>query len=593
MLSVGPFAFSFPRLKCWLWVAEMSAIGAMRAMAGAVESEESTSLSSPPSASSKETEPDEGKTSSIDTNDLDSEKTTEGPPSPEARAPSLPVPAGSTDDGNAENGNKDGGDDSASDAVAFTESEADVVIDATSGEFLSQGFDLPQDENDVNDDGDNDFNLAQNFQFDIADLDGHGDEGGGFSDQFSALGLEPNSQIDELQTVSTVQDALDTLADRNKICAPQAGTHSGETMTTLVDRLDTLINVVCESELNGKAAGTFSVGASIERESAATSDLESLPSALRLVVEFLPNLRSILDEKPTLRLQPRSADVDSPGQKMGNNGAIGCSEDIADSFEMGHTTYAGKPRCGLIRVKTASIVTQMAGLRHPAVDALIAQHEFLPRLVDLFFEFELNSTLHFAVGSLLAICLDGNSEILLRQVVQDCALPKRIVEGFRDNEAFVAKSGRRLGFMGVLTSLAGKLQEAAEDNKTPVVEALSEMGEAWSSFFDATIIPLHELHQRPLGGALPQLISQDPHEDLLQQVQSILGNLRSPGGGSPLVSGSDIAQLLAAAMSGGAGGAFGLSMDDCSEGGICRVLSWSDDQLRSLHPWGFYTIRGL
>eukprot|EP00949_MAST-11_sp_MAST-11-sp1_P004371 g4371.t1 len=524
------------------------------------------------------------------------------PLSPEAKRSSLPLPT--THASNEGEGEGAGADASsgATDAVSFKESDADLVIDTSTGSILQGGddgdFDLSR--ADANTEVGENAKMDDDNDNDVRGVEGKGEEEEGeendaeeedegealdFNGDFSQYGFRttPNAdmsggsifghplfgmggghdpQADELRLVEKVQDTLESIRRRTAISMPEATSADGEnetpaateTMTTLIDRMDTLIAI-----LNDEVQPSVTVASGARNDDQEADDTDdanennaALPSALQLVVECLPMLRGILDEDPSMRLLP--AAVPSPA-----GGDEGLGADIEEAYEMGPSLPSGKPRCGLLRTKVASTITAIAGLGYGQIEIAILQEGFIPRLIDMLFQFELNSVLHHSVGSLLNICIESQSQGLHRAVLVEASLLERIIQSFSESERDIAEGKRGKGYIGILTSLAGRIQEAADNGKEAVVEAIAGC-DRWASFFEETILPIHELYQKPLGGPLPQVPVMGEHADLWDQVASIFRNASSNtgGGGS---GGSlmevDIAQLLAAAASGNSDALFG------------------------------------
>ncbi len=246
------------------------------------------------------------------------------------------------------------------------------------------------------------------------------------------------------------------------------------------------------------------------------------------------------------------------------------------------------PRCGLVRVKVAKMVSMLLAYRHDTVNAAVAELGLVRRLWSMFFAHPRNNVLHCTVSRATLEILRGRSAALKAELVEEptgCGLLRRILEAFAENDALVAAGKARLCYMGQLTEVAlevlgqqeaaqrqaqtvkeaGKVNEAGREEKgaaaadappestsaaadgkdtadavaagesagdDPVRQAVAQLGDRWARFAHGTLVPLRELQGRAIGGPAPAAAQEEEEEEdqsamLLENLTQILNSLRA------------------------------------------------------------------
>jgi hypothetical protein len=249
---------------------------------------------------------------------------------------------------------------------------------------------------------------------------------------------------------------------------------------------------------------------------------------INVLCALLPIFKNVLAETPLLLIPSKPASLTYPE-----------AQDAAPPIKLPGTlpsnivTTAGnlKPRCGILRVKVCSIISELVRLRFKEINQALISYGLIKSSIDLMFKYDCNNILHNAVTATAITILEGSHLPLQEELLVKCNLLDRILKAFEDNEAEIAMDkSRRRPYMGQLTIIAQVLNEVAVTGDRKFIDEHIKSNKKWSSFVETTLKPLEELHSRQIGGMAPprQVVMQEEMNqgDIWNSLAQILSSFK-------------------------------------------------------------------
>ncbi|XP_077252908.1 uncharacterized protein LOC143892288 isoform X2 [Tasmannia lanceolata] len=139
------------------------------------------------------------------------------------------------------------------------------------------------------------------------------------------------------------------------------------------------------------------------------------------------------------------------------------------------TTYGElRPPLGKHRLKIVEFIAVLLRTGYEAAERVLVSSGAIQRILDLFFEYPFNNSLHNHVESIIASCLDSKNTTFLDHLFQDCNLIGKILQADRhptlssdSSLPTLPAAGRQLprtGNIGHITRIANKLVQLGNGN---------------------------------------------------------------------------------------------------------------------------------
>mmetsp|Transcript_1429 Transcript_1429/g.1835 ORF Transcript_1429/g.1835 Transcript_1429/m.1835 type:complete len:819 (-) Transcript_1429:283-2739(-) len=154
------------------------------------------------------------------------------------------------------------------------------------------------------------------------------------------------------------------------------------------------------------------------------------------------------------------------------------SHESDEAFTMMQTKQT-IPKLGILRLELVRLLDAVMRLRDEKIDKCFEEQEALALVMDLFFKYEWNNTLHHAVASIITRIIElpgpnsnNSRDGLLKQLLSPtkCRLIDRILEAHSKNKAQQETNNSKLGYMGHITIISMAL--VGQCNPTPPSGAL-------------------------------------------------------------------------------------------------------------------------
>jgi len=148
----------------------------------------------------------------------------------------------------------------------------------------------------------------------------------------------------------------------------------------------------------------------------------------------------------------------------------------------------------------------------PALKKAFIDLEVVPTVLDLFFKFPWNNSLHNVIYDLIQQIFNGkvdegvNRDLCVAVFTQRGGLVERILAAVEENDRILSKPrGVRLGHMGHLTLITEEIVKLFYTHSTTVVPLVPDVvfkATRWQSYVDSTFRETRERDLQPLGGGI-------------------------------------------------------------------------------------------
>ncbi|KAM3692360.1 hypothetical protein ACJW31_08G083200 [Castanea mollissima] len=160
------------------------------------------------------------------------------------------------------------------------------------------------------------------------------------------------------------------------------------------------------------------------------------------------------------------------------------------------TTYGElRPPLGKHRLKTVEFLAVLLRTGNDAAENELVSSGTIQRVIDLFFEYPYNNSLHHHVESIILSCLESKSDTIVNHLLQDCNLIGRflqtdkhpILSGDNDKPTVPAAGKRapRAGNLGHITRITNKLIQFG--NSQSHIQAYLQENSEWNEW-QATVL---------------------------------------------------------------------------------------------------------
>jgi serine/threonine-protein phosphatase 6 regulatory subunit 3 len=158
---------------------------------------------------------------------------------------------------------------------------------------------------------------------------------------------------------------------------------------------------------------------------------------------------------------------------------------------------------GAGRLKLIELLTIAIKSNNRALQAKLAQCEFMETLLELFLRFEWNNMLHNQVEKIIMLVLDGDCDEMKASLFESANILNFIVIAASEPEYKMAgKYGRKIrkGYLGQIFRLSNKIVES----KDPFVIQYTENNEMWQEYIESQLAEANLINSIHLGGRNPR-----------------------------------------------------------------------------------------
>ncbi|XP_027191343.1 uncharacterized protein [Cicer arietinum] len=170
--------------------------------------------------------------------------------------------------------------------------------------------------------------------------------------------------------------------------------------------------------------------------------------------------------------------------------------DVSSDDKVLPTTYGElRPPLGKHRLKIVEFVAVLLKTRNEVAEKELVNSGTIGRIVDLFFEYPYNNSLHHHIESIIFSCLESKADVIIDHLLRDCDLIGRFLqvdkqctlsaEGNQRTVPAAGKRATRVGNIGHITRIGNKLIQMAH-NQSHIVACLQE-NHAWNEW-QATVL---------------------------------------------------------------------------------------------------------
>eukprot|EP00262_Sarcandra_glabra_P007051 TRINITY_DN1961_c0_g2_i1.p1 TRINITY_DN1961_c0_g2~~TRINITY_DN1961_c0_g2_i1.p1 ORF type:complete len:707 (+),score=143.52 TRINITY_DN1961_c0_g2_i1:46-2121(+) len=155
------------------------------------------------------------------------------------------------------------------------------------------------------------------------------------------------------------------------------------------------------------------------------------------------------------------------------------------------TTYGKlQPPLGKHRLKTVEFISVLLMIGNEAAEKQLIQLGAIQRILDLFFEYPFNNSLHHHVESIIGSCLESKNNTIVDHLFRDCDLIEKILQA--DRHPFLSgdaslptlpvpgRQSPRIGNLGHTTRIANKLVQLGNSNEH--IQAYLQEKDEWADW---------------------------------------------------------------------------------------------------------------
>ncbi|KAK4255092.1 hypothetical protein QN277_008135 [Acacia crassicarpa] len=206
------------------------------------------------------------------------------------------------------------------------------------------------------------------------------------------------------------------------------------------------------------------------------------------------------------------------------------------------TTYGElRPPLGKHRLKIVEFIAVLLRTGGEVAERVLVSSGMIRRVIDLFFEYPYNNSLHHHVETIVLICLESKSDGIIDHLLQDCDLIGKFLQADKhpilsgiDNQPTVPAAGKqapRAGNIGHVTRIANKLIQLAHNQSR--IQAYIQENSEWNQW-QTTVLQernmIENVHRWACGRptALQDRIRDSDEDDRDYDVAALANNLSHP-----------------------------------------------------------------
>ncbi|KAK7341844.1 hypothetical protein VNO80_24784 [Phaseolus coccineus] len=276
-----------------------------------------------------------------------------------------------------------------------------------------------------------------------------------------------------------------------------------EVHANVAETLCTITRVASSSTLAIKLSSPSFVAKILGYALEDSQSKSSLVNSLSVCISLLDPKRSAIPSPffHSFRSQnmyepPVPVNPDTIGAMLPKLGELLVLLDVSSDSKVLPTTYGElRPPLGKHRLKIVEFIAVLLKTGNEMAEKELANSGTIQRVIDLFFEYPYNNSLHHHIESIISSCLESKSNAIIDHVLRDCDLVGRflqadknsILSAERNQPTLPAagKRGTRIGNIGHITRIFNKLVHLAH-NQSHIMTCLQENSE-WNEW-QATVL---------------------------------------------------------------------------------------------------------
>ncbi|ONK70694.1 uncharacterized protein A4U43_C04F550 [Asparagus officinalis] len=284
--------------------------------------------------------------------------------------------------------------------------------------------------------------------------------------------LYPNF-MDVMQWLSD-SNLLEMIVDKlNASCSPEVHANAAEVLGAIIRNAPSALAAKLASpsfvaRIFGHALeDSPSKSALVHSLSVCISLLDPKRSASAVLVH---SFRSQHLYEPSFHVDPETITAMLPGL-----GALITLLDVSSDENILPTTYGElRPPLGKHRLKIVEFIAVLLGTGEEAAEKELVNSGFIQKILDLFFEYPFNNSLHHHVESIITACLDSKNNAIVDHLFEDCNIINKFLQADKGSDLSTdsnlltkpAAGGRppRAGYVGHITRIANKLIQVGNCN---------------------------------------------------------------------------------------------------------------------------------
>ncbi|KAK7404738.1 hypothetical protein VNO78_05694 [Psophocarpus tetragonolobus] len=184
---------------------------------------------------------------------------------------------------------------------------------------------------------------------------------------------------------------------------------------------------------------------------------------------------------------PIPVNPDTIGAMLPKLGELLVLLDVSSDNKVLPTTYGElRPPLGKHRLKIVEFIAVLLKSGNEVAEKELANSGTIQRIIDLFFEYPYNNSLHHHVESVITSCLESKSNAMIDHLLRDCDLVGRFIQADKhctlsaeSNKPTVPAAGKRairVGNIGHITRIFSKLVHLSH-NQSHILACLQENSE--------------------------------------------------------------------------------------------------------------------
>ncbi|KAF6166237.1 hypothetical protein GIB67_031021 [Kingdonia uniflora] len=229
---------------------------------------------------------------------------------------------------------------------------------------------------------------------------------------------------------------------------------------------------VCISLLDSKRSTSFSMIHTMRSqhmyETSSPVDLEIVISAMLPKLVFMKFGIGFASTKYTCFLSPSTYSLHGAGELV-------TLLNVSSDEKVLPTTYGElRPPLGKHRLKIVEFIAVLLGSGNEVAEKELVVSGAIQRIIDLFFEYPFNSSLHHHVESIITSCVDSKNNTVVDHIFRDCNVIEKFIKADRNpvlsddpSQPTTSATGRkspRLGSIGHITRISNKLVLLGHNN---------------------------------------------------------------------------------------------------------------------------------
>ncbi|XP_057454969.1 uncharacterized protein LOC130746374 isoform X2 [Lotus japonicus] len=301
--------------------------------------------------------------------------------------------------------------------------------------------------------------------------------------------------IDVMQWLAE-SNLLEMIVDKlSPSCAPEVHANAAETLCTITRNASSTLAI----KLSSPSFVAQILGHALED----SQSKSSLVNSLSVCISLLDPKRSAISSPlfHSFRSQhmyepPIPVNPDTIGAMLPKLSELLMLLNVSSDEKLLPTTYGElRPPLGKHRLKIVEFIAVLLKTGNEAAEKEMVDSGTIQRVINLFFEYPYNNSLHHHVESIILSCLESKTDAIVNHLLRDCDLIGRILQADKQSSLSpdrdlptvpaAGKKAPRAGNIGHITRISNKLVHLAY-NRSHILTCLQENNE-WNEWQTTTL----------------------------------------------------------------------------------------------------------